>query len=175
LNEPVADDQIAGLLAAILKQARQAVQQAHEAVSLDPTLGLAFATEIRARGVELFVVQLTSLFTHMNLAVDTALARQLADQALQKFPNSAVVRRDRAVLLGLLGDARSAEREIGEAISLDPMSGKNYLMRATFRAQQSDCWAANNDVKQALALKQPVDDYTRQVFSLADCEMATRR
>jgi len=173
LNENVPDAELANWLSDMLQHLQQAVQQAHEAATLSPNLDLPLAVEIRARGFELFVTQITNLFTHRGLKVDPIPAQQLADVALGKFPNSPIVRRERAVLLQLLGDASGAEREIDEAISLDPTSGKNFLMRATFRAQLPNCLAANEDLRRALALKQPIDEYTRQVFSIADCEMAT--
>jgi hypothetical protein len=125
------------------------VQDAHEAVALDPTSALALAAELLARGLEPFVVEITNLFTHADLKVDSAQARQVADLAQQKFPNLLVVRRERAVLFQLVGDPRSAKREIDVAISLDLSSGRNFVMRATFRAEGANCPGANDDLKQA--------------------------
>jgi tetratricopeptide (TPR) repeat protein len=173
LTKKVTDAGLADLLSDILKLSRQAVEQAHEAVTLDPSSGLGIATEIRARGMELFIIQIANTLSHAGLAYDPAPARRFGDHALQKFPDFPIVRMERAVLFQLLGDVRAAEREINEAISLNPTNGRSFLLRAAFRAQLGNCPAANEDLRRGKALKQPIDDQALQAFSLTDCRIAS--
>jgi Flp pilus assembly protein TadD len=168
LHRKVSDRQAAKLLSELRERAVAAAEQANEAVGLDLSSGLAFATAIRAAAVQILIRQVANALGD-DLSIDEKAIQRYADDALRRFPHFPPIRQERAILLQLLGDVRGAEREIGEAIVLNPANARSYLLRAAFRARLSNCAGAREDLGRARALKLPLDKSLLNVFEESRC------
>lgn len=173
LSRKPTDQQLAKFRDELVDRAVAAADQANEVVSLDPSSGLSFATAIRAAAVQILIGQVASAYGR-NLSVDEKAIRRYADDALRRFPRFAPVRQERSILFQILRDPRSAEQEIDEAIALNSANARSYLLRANYRAQQSNCTGAREDVERARSLKLPLDHNLLGNLAAAGCKLATQ-
>jgi Tfp pilus assembly protein PilF len=170
MNEEIADGEVPKLLDELVRRSTAAAEGANEAVSLDLSSGLAFATAIRAATTEILVAKAANAFGK-DVSVDPKPIQSYADDALRRFPNFSPIRMERAILFQILSDVPSAEREINEAITLNPANPRSYLLRATFAAELSNCAAAKQDLERAEALKLPLDENLLKTLRRGSCQI----
>ena len=170
LNEKVGDQQVPKLLDELVERSVAAAHQANEAVSLDPSSGLSFATAIRAAAVQILIGQVANAFGR-NLSIDEKAIRLYANDALRRFPGFVPIRQERSILFQISRDVREAEREISAAIGLNPANSRNYLLRASYRAQLFNCNGAREDLNRAKSLKLPLDRNLLHTLAAGGCKL----
>jgi Tfp pilus assembly protein PilF len=170
LDRKVTDRQLPAFRDELVDRAVAAADQANEAVSLDPSSGLSFATAIRAAAVQILIGQVASAFGR-ELSIDETAIRRYADDALHRFPGFAPIRQERSILFQISRDLRGAEREIDEAIALNPANARSYLLRANYRALQSNCAGAREDLARARSLRLPLDRNLTAALTAGGCKL----
>jgi len=134
-----------------LDDARRAAEEAQEASTLDPSLALAFSTEVLARSMRLAIMRENQ---RGDIPVfDPLPAKRLADEAVRRFPDFPLAHASRALLSMVTHDYLSAERDLSTAISLDPTLGEAFLDRSLARSKLGQCHLARQDLQRAKALK----------------------
>lgn len=131
---------------AVLYQMQRAVDDAVEAVKLDPALPLALVMEAEARAHR--VSALRTLGRQSNLDP----ARQAAQKVVKQFPDYSPGYRARAMVLELSEEFDGAIEALSEAIRLDPTLGGVLANRALLSAEQGNCSAADADSQRAREL-----------------------
>jgi len=137
---------------------RRAAEETDEAFRLDHGLGLAICAQVMVRAARIALMHARPDFTRNGIALyDPAPTKKLADDAVAQFPDLAIAYVARSIFYIGVDDAKTAERDLTKAISLDSTLAEAFLTRASLRSMLGDCRAAAEDLRQAVALGATVD------------------
>jgi tetratricopeptide (TPR) repeat protein len=135
----------------LLDEATRSADEAKDARLIYDSEPETVVNEILARTIKVELLKVT------GREGDITNARNLADQAVKRFPDFSPAHTARAYVLNVAGARNEAISEMGEAISLDPAHGPLFVQRAELYLERHSWAEAKADLERAKALGAKVD------------------
>jgi tetratricopeptide (TPR) repeat protein len=130
----------------LLDESARAAEEAKDARLIYDSEPETIVNEILARAVKVELLKMT------GQEGDITNARNLADQAVKRFPDFSPAHSARSYVLSVAGASDEAISEMGEAICLDPTKGSLFVQRAELYFEQHSFAEAKADLDRAKAL-----------------------
>lgn len=135
----------------ILGELTRAGEEARRSRALDDSLPLGLVTEVSVRTIR------ASFYKETGAEPDLKSLRQLADEAVRRFPDFSPAHDWRGMVLALSGGQEEAIHEYTEAVRLDPTSLVALSGRAILYADRKMCGKASADLERIRTLGYEVD------------------
>lgn len=142
-----------------LSELQRAADEAARSRALDESLPVGLVTEVMMRATR------ADLYEQMGMKPDLGYLRELADQAVRRFPDFSPAHDWRGMALSLAGEKDAALEEFGQALRLDPTSQVALLGRATLYVERQLCGDARADVARLRALRSEADPELDAILS----------
>jgi tetratricopeptide (TPR) repeat protein len=142
----------------VLNDLQRAAEEARRSRALDESLPYGIVNEVKARSIR------GNLYKKMGLEPDWRPVRQLADEAVRRFPDFSPAHDWRGMVLALSGDKEEAIREFTETLRLNPASRRALKNRAMLHADRKMCGEATSDLERFRSLGYEVDAVLAKVM-----------
>jgi len=134
-----------------INELKRAEDEARKSRALDESLPDGIVNEVRARTIR------GNLYRKMGQEPDWRPVRQLADEAVRRFPGFSPAHDWRGMVLALSGEQEEAIREFTETLRLNPTSRRVLKNRAMLYADRRMCGEAASDLERIRSLGYEVD------------------